>query len=113
MMVKHLLSMVMMAAVISLLSGCVATGVGVGYDTGYYAPSYASYHRDYGYDGYPYWGAGPYIGSTIVIGGRSHRGYYGGHHYTRDFRAARAGGFRRSGSFRGGNIGGVRDRSRT
>jgi hypothetical protein len=70
-------------------TGCVATGVGVGYDTGYYAPSYSTYYGDYGYGGAPYWGVGPYVGSTVIIGGRSHRGYYGGHHFARDYRGGR------------------------
>jgi hypothetical protein len=82
-------------------TGCVATGVGVGYD-GYYAPSYADYYGDYGYGGVPYWGGGPYVGSTIVIGGRSHRGYYGGHHFAGDFRSGRGGGMSRGGFSRGG-----------
>lgn len=63
------------------LSGCA-----VGYDTGYYTPTYTGYYGDYGYVGGPYWGAGPYVGSTIVIGGRTHRGYYGRHHYAHDWR---------------------------
>src|SRR4051812_29760456 len=94
--------------VVMALSGCVATGVGVGYDTGYYAPSYSGYYSDYGYGGAPYWGAGPYVGSTILIGGRSHRGYYGGHHYAHEFRGARSGGFNRGASFRGGGRSGRR-----
>jgi hypothetical protein len=84
------------------LSGCVATGVGVGYGSSYYAPSYAGYYGDYGYDGYPYWGAGPYVGSTIVIAGRSHRPYWGGHHYAHDWRATRTGRFHRAAGFRAG-----------
>jgi hypothetical protein len=63
--------------------GCA---VGAGYDTGYYAPSYAGYYADYGYTGGPYWGRGPYVGSTIVVSGRTHRGYYGRHHYSHDWR---------------------------
>lgn len=64
------------------LGGCVATG---GYGSAYYAPDYSGYYGDYGYYGDPYWGGGPYVGSTIVIGGHSHRGYYGGHHFSHDF----------------------------
>lgn len=81
-------------------TGCVATGVG--YDAGYYAPSYSAYYGDYGYNGYPYWGGGPYVGSTIVISGRSHRGYYGGHHYLRDSRRSSGRGFGRRGFSRRG-----------
>jgi hypothetical protein len=85
------------------LSGCAETG-GVGYSSAYYAPDYGPYYGDYGYDGYPYWGGGPYLGSSIIIGGRSHRGYYGGHHFAHDFRGNT--GFQRS-SFRG-SAGGFR-----
>ncbi len=74
------------------LNGCV---VGAGYETGYYAPSYAGYYGDYGYAGAPYWGYGPYVGSTIVIRGRSHRGYYGRHHFSHDWRG-RSGRWHRS-----------------
>jgi hypothetical protein len=87
-------------------TGCVATGVGVGYDTGYYAPSYSPYYADYGYGGDPYWGAGPYVGSTVIIGGRSHRGYYGEHHFARDYRGGRTS-FSR-GEFSRGRAGGSR-----
>src|SRR3978361_1312246 len=68
------------------LGGCAGTvGASGGYGTAYYAPDYGTYYGDYGYDGSPYWGGGPYVGSTIVIGGRSHSGYYGGHHFSHDF----------------------------
>jgi hypothetical protein len=85
-------------------TGCVATGVGVGYDTAYYAPTYSDYYGDYGYGGDPYWGGGPYVGSTVLIAGRSHRGYYGGHHFARDFRGG-AGGFSRGGGGAAGRSG--------
>src|SRR4051812_50097923 len=81
------------------LSGCVATGVGVGYDTGYYAPSYSGYYSDYGYGGAPYWGAGPYVGRTILIGGRAHRGYYGGEYFLAGVRRGRGGGGYCGGAF--------------
>jgi hypothetical protein len=83
-------------------AGCVGTGAGAGYSNGYYAPSYSSYYGDYGYGGEPYWGAGSYVGNTVIIGGRSHRGYYGGHHFSRDSRGP-SGGFNRGGSSRGGS----------
>lgn len=96
----HLLGAAMLAALAISFSGCAA-GLGYG-GSGYYAPSYSSYYSDYGYGGEPYWGAGPYVGSTIVIGGRSHRGYYGGHHYARDWRGGgrsfRSGGYNRGGA---------------
>jgi hypothetical protein len=79
---KRFAAAVVLMITVLALSGCV---VGAGYDTGYYAPSYTGYYADYGYGGGPYWGSGPYVGSTIVVGGRTHRGYYGRHHYSHDW----------------------------
>jgi hypothetical protein len=81
------------------LHGC-ADYAAVGVTSGYYAPDYRPYYVDYGYDGYPYWGLGPYYAGTIVVKDRDrdidiHRKvvknikviknvnrnvYYGGHH---------------------------------
>ncbi len=94
----RLLAVMLIAGLGLALGGCAVDG-GYGYGASYYAPDYAPYYTDYGYNGYPYWGGGPYAGSTIVIGERSHRGYYGGHHWRGD-------GFRHGRGFRGGRRGG-------
>ena len=96
---KHWLGAALLALVLCGLSGCAATGVGVGYSSGYYAPDYTGYYADYGYNGYPWWGSGPYLGGRFVVGGHSHGGYYGGHHF---YGGSHGGGARFGGGFHGG-----------
>jgi hypothetical protein len=81
-------------------TGC-ADYAAVGVSSGYYAPDYRPYYVDYGYDGYPYWGPGPYYAGLVVVRDRDrdhHRHrvvrnvevtenvnrniYYGGHHFS-------------------------------
>ncbi len=76
---------------------------GHGYGRAFYAPRYDRYYGGYGYGGEPYYIGGAYDDDDgIDFGGYRHRGYYGGHHYSHDFR----GGQRRS--VRGGGSGGRR-----
>jgi hypothetical protein len=63
------------------LGGCAGDVYTAGYGPSYYTPDYGSYYSDYGYDGNPYWGSGRYFGGGIIVGGRHHRGSYGGHHF--------------------------------
>jgi hypothetical protein len=97
-------------------AGC-ADYAAVGVSSSYYAPDYRPYYVDYGYDGVPWWGPGPYYAGAIVIDRDRDRDvvvrkrvvknvnvnrnvtvnrniYYGGHHLGRDFRGGRVAGVR-------------------
>ena len=78
------------------LNGCATGDVAAGYNTAYFAPDYQPYYGAYGYDGLPYWGDGPYVDAAVIVGGREHRGYFGGHHFAHDW-----GSFRGAGGARG------------
>ncbi|MEP6668331.1 MAG: hypothetical protein ABJF10_04215 [Chthoniobacter sp.] len=75
-----------------LLLGSFALGLGgcagyyePGYAGGYYDPNYAPFYSDYGYNDSTFGGFGAYSGD-VFVGGIHHRGYYGGHHFSHDFR---------------------------
>jgi hypothetical protein len=115
----------------SILAGLLLAFIALGFNgcadyvsAGYYVPDYRPYYVDYDYDGYPWWGPGPYYAGTIVIGDRDrhhhhdHDGrivrndvnvnvnrnvtnnrsiYYGGHHLAPVFRSGVASGARSTG----------------
>jgi hypothetical protein len=68
--------------------------------SGYYAPSYGAIYADYGYDGIPWWGVGPFVDTEIIVAGHRHHRHYGGHHYAHDWH--RGGEWNRGGFNRGG-----------
>jgi hypothetical protein len=83
-----LIATVSVAAVLLAFGGCAdyAT-VGVGYSDAYYVPDYHPFYGAYFYDGYPWWGSGPYVINKYVVKDVDKRiavnrnVYYGGHHF--------------------------------
>jgi hypothetical protein len=75
--------------------GCADyAAVGVGYSDAYYVPDYHPFYAGYYYDGYPWWGSGPYVVNRFVINDvhrhHVHKNiYYGRHHLSRDWGSAR------------------------
>ena len=71
---------------------------GRGYGRAFYSPRYNRYYGDYGYGGDPYDFGGYGYDDGFDVGGYRHRGYYGGHHYSHDFRGGQRGAVRGGGS---------------
>jgi hypothetical protein len=77
-----------LAAMLLAFGGCAdyAT-VGVGYSNAYYVPDYRPFYGAYFYDGYPWWGSGPYVVNKYVVKDVYKRinvnrnVYYGRHHF--------------------------------
>jgi hypothetical protein len=85
---RLLIATTLFAAAVLSFSGCAdyAT-VGVGYSDAYYVPDYHPFYGAYFYDGYPWWGSGPYVINKYVVKDVDKRvnvnrnAYYGGHHF--------------------------------
>ena len=77
----------LMAAMLGCAGCADYASVGVGYGDAYYAPDYRPFYGAYFYDGYPWWGSGPYVVNKYVVKDVHQRinvnrnGYYGRHHF--------------------------------
>jgi hypothetical protein len=85
---RLLIAITLLAAAALAVSGCADyAAVGVGYSDAYYVPDYHPFYGAYFYDGYPWWGGGPYVINKYVVKDVDRRTnvnrniYYGGHHF--------------------------------